>query len=253
MVATADEDAEAAKKALAGLSPERLARELTSRYRAHSIAYTFTELPLPPLSARARVRPMAPAEMHAQLAELFWTAQKPEARKRAGPEARAALASDPLNVKALAVLSGLGVKEVATLQRCRAAAEAHSSDLLALRLLASLLGGPGDAKERREILERSARLAPDDPGILNALAWDYVREGNGRAALTIAQTAADMAPDRADILDTLAAALAQAERCPEAVEKQRLAVQLAPNGDRWVGARKRLAAYETGCKTVPLE
>lgn len=250
---TGETNAQAAKKALAELTPEILARELTSRYRAHSIAYSFTELPLPRLSTPARIRPMAPAEMHAQLAELLWTAEKPQARKRAEPEARAALATDPLNVKALAVLAGLGVKEGATLERCRAAAAAHPSDLLAGRLLARLLNGPDDAKERREILERSARLAPDDPGILNSLAWDYVRQGKGRSALAIAQAAADLAPDSAEILDTLAATLAQAERCPEAVEKERLAIQLAPRGDRWAAAQKRLAAYETGCKAVPLE
>lgn len=250
---TGETNADAMKKAFAGMSAELLAKELTARYRAFSVAYSFTELPLPPLLARARIRPMTPAEMHAQLAELLWAARRERASRRAAAEARAALASDPLNVKALAVLAGLGQKDVATVQRCRDAAEAHPSDVLALELLASVLGGAEHAKERRELRERVLRLAPDDPGALNALAWEYVRQGNGRAGLAIAQTAADLAPDRADILDTLAAALAQSERCPEALEAQRRALELMPDGERWAAGRKRLAAYEAGCRSVPLE
>ena len=164
-----------------------------------------------------------------------------------------ALATEPTNVMALSVLAGLGVKDDAFILSCRAAADAHPDDVPALLLLSGMLTGPERAKERRGLLEKAVRIAPEDPEVLNVLAWEDVLAGNGRKALAIAQKAVDLAPDRAKILDTLAAALAQSERCADALEAQRRAVKLAFDDGRSGGLQKRLAAYEAGCKSVPTD
>jgi hypothetical protein len=242
---------EAMKEAFRDLPSDVLARELTERFRVHAVQYSFSELPLTPLTKRAATRRLSTAEMHAQLAELELSGSKFRNNEHAEREARAALATDPINLRALSVLSILAVHDDGLVKGCRRAVQANPSEVFALRLLSRVLKGPEHGRERRELLASAMRVSPEDPDVLNDLAWEDIKGGNGRLSLSVAQKAADLAPDRADILDTLAAAFAQAGRCAEALEAQLLAVRLA--GGRSESLQKRLAAYQAGCKTVPLE
>jgi hypothetical protein len=242
---------EAMKEAFRDLPSDVLAKELTARFKVRSVEYSFSELPLPPLTKRAATRKLSTAEMHAQLAEVELSGWRFRARERAEREARRALAAEPINLRALSVLSILGFHDNGLVKACRRAVQADPSEVFALRLLSKVLEGPEHARERRELLSAAMRAAPEDPDVLSDLAWEDIKGGNGRLSLSVAQKAADLAPDRAEIIDTLAAAFAQAGRCAEALEAQLLAVKLA--GGRSERLQKRLAAYQAGCKTVPLE
>jgi cytochrome c-type biogenesis protein CcmH/NrfG len=94
-------------------------------------------------------------------------------------------------------------------------------------------------------------LAPDDPVLLNSLAWaratcpdDRVRDG--AAAVADAARACEITDHRTfDYLDTLAAAYAEAGRFADAVSVQERVLEQVP-GDRKAEYEARLALYRGG-------
>jgi tetratricopeptide (TPR) repeat protein len=98
---------------------------------------------------------------------------------------------------------------------------------------------------------RALELAPDDVRTCNNLAWLWATTvrpelRNPTRALECAlQACTGSAGQEPSHLDTLAAAYAAAGRFAEAVEAQRKAVDLVPEGERQ-GYRQRLALYEAG-------
>jgi Flp pilus assembly protein TadD len=106
------------------------------------------------------------------------------------------------------------------------------------------------SSERREAAVKAVHLAPDDPGALNDLAWEYHLAGTPRPGLPLAQKAARLVPWSPSILDTWAALLAAAGKCDDAVLVQQRAVDMLREG---VSAERRahyedaLARYQGGC------
>lgn len=101
-------------------------------------------------------------------------------------------------------------------------------------------------------------LAPEDPRILNNLAWLWATAPRAdlrdpARALEFAQKMMHAGED-ANRLDTLAAALAACGRFAEAAETQRRAIDLADEGEK-ADFRSRLARYETNQMVVqsPIE
>jgi tetratricopeptide (TPR) repeat protein len=99
-------------------------------------------------------------------------------------------------------------------------------------------------------LRRAAALAPENPRVLNDLAWTLVQGGRAPEAMAHAKAAAQLEPWNAAVLDTYAAAAAEMGRCSEAVRAAERALELA--ADDLTAAERdavasRLAHYRAGC------
>ena len=75
----------------------------------------------------------------------------------------------------------------------------------------------------RSVLE----VQPDNALALNNVAWLLVKQGKP-GALALAQKANQLLPDRAPLVDTLAVALENENKLPEAIEAQKRAISLEP-------------------------
>ena len=85
----------------------------------------------------------------------------------------------------------------------------------------------GNPAKAAELLQAMADRNPDNPMLLNDLAWAQV-EAKLPDALKNASRAAELAPNSPAILDTLGMAQAQAGKQAEAIASLRIAVSLAP-------------------------
>lgn len=110
----------------------------------------------------------------------------------------------------------------------------------------------GEPARLRDDLETAVRLAPDDLLSVNALSWMLATAPDaalrdGPRARALAQKAVDRTAGQvAEFLDTLAAALAECGEFDAACALQRRALERAPDPDREVDYRARLALYEDG-------
>jgi tetratricopeptide (TPR) repeat protein len=112
----------------------------------------------------------------------------------------------------------------------------------------------GDAAEAIDHYQKAAKLEPDDPWVMNNLAWIYAaareaRFRNGAKAVELATQASRILGRNAVVLHTLAAALAEAGRFPEAVTTAQEALGLAQeqSNDRLAGQlQTELNLYQTG-------
>jgi tetratricopeptide (TPR) repeat protein len=77
------------------------------------------------------------------------------------------------------------------------------------------------------VLQQLAGAAPNNPMVLNDLAWAQVLAGSADA-LANSRRASAALPNNANVLDTLGMALAQAGRHDEAIDSLRAATNLAP-------------------------
>jgi Flp pilus assembly protein TadD len=169
-------------------------------------------------------------------------------------EASAALEQDPGNPDAAAVrlfwrFGGL-VPVPEAEAAAREAIRAHPSDWRSWALLGASLDPSARATERLEARMRAAQLAPENPAVLNSLAWDDVMAGRPQDALAVAERALRLSPADANIVDTYAAALAGVGECAAALRWQRRAVDLVQEGTSptFAGSySKRLREYETRC------
>jgi cellulose synthase operon protein C len=85
----------------------------------------------------------------------------------------------------------------------------------------------GSAGKAVELLERLATKTPNNPFVLNDLAWAQIQAGRPEA-LANARKAAIALPNNAIVLDTLGVALAKAGKREEAIANLRAAANLAP-------------------------
>jgi tetratricopeptide (TPR) repeat protein len=125
------------------------------------------------------------------------------------------------------------------------------------RLLHALyLAARGDFEAARWTLFRAGELAGDNGPALNNIAWvlatdDHAPLRNGELAVRYATQACDLAGwSNPPELDTLAAALAEAQRFDDAARRQRKAIEILqekiPDRPDLGPYRERLALYEAG-------
>ena len=226
-----------------------------------AVRYQLRYVPDPPAAADVQVRKVPLADVEALRAELlFLSPGLPRSRAHLAESRQAvedALRLDPSHPLALAVQLALpeSANAAAPLERIRAAAAARPADYRSQMLLAFALG-PGQPEARRAALSRAVELAPENPTVLNALAWHEVTHGRAGEAVALATKAAGLAPTRAAVLDTLASALARSSRCEEAVRVEERAVELTAEHASGTLRKKllaRLDAMRAGCADVPLD
>ena len=125
--------------------------------------------------------------------------------------------------------------------------DALRTDALSWRALT--LSDLGRSSEALAAYEQALAVAPDDPSILNNLAWFLLEPGEGLAADPVrAQSLAAQALQRSEhpvpaFLDTLARAHWQLGEKEAAIEHQRHAARLAPSDDH---IQSTLEHYERG-------
>lgn len=106
----------------------------------------------------------------------------------------------------------------------------------------------GRLAEAEAAFTRLSTQRPNDPMVLNNLAWVLVSRGKP-GALGYAERAAELAPRSASVLDTLALAQAADKQFPKAIATQRKAIEIAP-GDMTLRLNLARIALQAGDKTL---
>ena len=129
----------------------------------------------------------------------------------------------------------------------------HPNDVRVALVVAELNLGSKEYKQAIPVLERALKVAPNNPQILNNLAWAYQQEKDPRALAT-AEQAFKLAGNHPGVMDTLGWLLVEkgdtaralpllqkaVEKAPNAPEiRYHLAVALHKSGDKQ-GARKEI-------------
>jgi tetratricopeptide (TPR) repeat protein len=138
----------------------------------------------------------------------------PERTQMMKSELSLALAADAANPLALE-LAGTG--------DARASVAAHPGDWRAWILLADRDGDTA-------AIEKAARLAPDNAGVLERLALAELNAGRTDRALQHAVAAVELTPWRSDVLDALAQVYAASRRCDEAHAVEQRAITPVSKG-----------------------
>ena len=158
-------------------------------------------------------------------------------------------AVDPADVGALSLQKYSSPQE--RLQAAQRAVTTHPDDAGAWRLLAlALKAGP----EEMEAMRHALALEPNDPLMLNNLAWAESQAGQVAAALEKAERAVNFVPWSFSYVDTLAVVLMKSHRCAEALVTAQRAVDLLPENlpaasrAQFEGGVERI---RTGCHPAP--
>ena len=128
--------------------------------------------------------------------------------------------------------------------------ESHPEDGRGWMLLGDALREGGATPEREAALRKAVALRPEDPNVLNDLAWYHVQQGKAAEAAPLITKAIQIAPYDPFLLDTLAAVQALAGRCSEAAATQARALDALPEGmpaSRRRDFAERLERYRTRC------
>lgn len=195
-----------------------------------------------PWTGPIELQPMDPAEVYALRADLFRLAPGYRIGERTGPmqaEIDRALAIDPGNPRAL---------ELSRDADPAPAIAAHPDDWRTWVLVA-------DRKKDPAAIEKAARLAPENAGVLARLAITDANRGAASQALAHALRAAELAPGRSDILDVLAQALSVNKRCDDARDVEQRAIDALsdaapPSAVRMLGQRMEWIAVNCGARDV---
>ena len=108
---------------------------------------------------------------------------------------------------------------------------ANPSDLAARQFLAGYYQASAQPKLALAEYEQMLRQRPDDPAVLNNLAW-LVQESDQKRARKLAQHAYELAPGRPEIADTYGWILVQMGEVKQALSVLESALKSAPgNGD----------------------
>ena len=102
----------------------------------------------------------------------------------------------------------------------------HPKDLTFTMHLGQIAAAQGQWADAEKHYQRADRLQPNNPMILNNLAYAMARQSKAGAA-SVAQRANALLPDKPALMDTLALALAAEKKLDKAVEIQRRAVEKA--------------------------
>ncbi len=241
------------KVAFPTLTPAALDVEL-NQY-VHLGEFRNLSIAVPEVPDAQRARPMTSAEVHATRARTAFASAAMQVHGEAQladakAELAAALAEEPGNVQALQMKMGT-VPAAERVALGRRAAAAHPEDGVAWLLLADALADDaGSTEERAQAYRKATELVPDSPTAFNNLAWMELQKGRATEAVSLASTAVRIGPWNSAFLSTLAAALAGAGRCTEAVTAQARAADMlpeaAPAATR-AGYAARLAALQKHC------
>jgi hypothetical protein len=209
----------------------------------------FTD-PKPPLQETA----LTEADVHAEQARVAMAAARSTSdraghQKEAQQELATAFKIDPGNANALVLSFRLAEpKDQAAI--ARKLTTAHPDDGRGWMLLGDALRDGGATPEREAALRKAVALRPEDPNVLNNLAWYHVQQGKAAEAAPLITKAIQIAPYDPFLLDTLAAVQAQLGRCSEAVASQARALDALPEGVPASARRElaeRLERYRTRC------
>jgi cellulose synthase operon protein C len=120
---------------------------------------------------------------------------------------------------------------------------AHPRDAMFMVHMATIAMSQRSFDQAEAGFRAALALVPDDPRMLNNLAWVLLQQKRPEA-LTLAEKANQLAPDNAPFMDTLASALVAAGQPAKALEVQKRAVQRVPDdyGMRLNLAKALLAA-----------
>ena len=108
----------------------------------------------------------------------------------------------------------------------------------------------GRREEARADFEEALKLEPDNPDLMNDIAWKLAthpdgRFRDGRRALQLADRACKLTRyAHAPYMDTLAAACAEVGRFPEARQIAQRAMDMATDPSLAASIRRRLAGYQ---------
>jgi len=220
------------------------------RYLARG-KFAYRDVKLPQVTA-ATERDMSASEAHAARLSLPWGNRgKPFRLADLLAEADEALAEDPANVDALAIVAG--ARPERALAAARRAVQLRPGDTRAWMHLSERLP-EDDAAGREDALRRAVEVAPESAMALNNLAWELLGSGRSGEALPLARKAMFLAPWDAATLDTLAGVHADLGQCDEALEVQRRAIDVLPDAASAENRRvltERLAQFERQCRVVP--
>lgn len=103
----------------------------------------------------------------------------------------------------------------------------HARDPRPLIHLAAAAQANRNPRDAQRYYEQALQLTPDNPLLLNNLAWLYYERGNPRAVV-LARKASELAPDNADILDTYGWVLVQSGEREQGIELLERAAAIAP-------------------------
>lgn len=134
----------------------------------------------------------------------------------------------------------LGAKKPADAARMAEAwLKDHPKDLIFMQYLGDVALNSRDFAGAEKRYRDLLAVQPEQAVALNNVAWLLLQQGKP-GALEYAERAVKAAPNQAPLIDTLAQALAAEKRWPEAIEEQRKALTLAPEGSAF---RLNLAKY----------
>jgi TonB family protein len=253
LLANGIDPTEAWKTAFPNLSSATLNSELDHYSRLGE--YRNVSVPVPAVEGAVRERPLTSAEVHATRAQTAFAAGGMQAHGEAQfadarAELAAAIAEDPVNLRALQMKSGT-VQPAERVALGRSATGAHPGDGLAWLLLAEALPDtPETWDERAQAYRKATELVPDNGLAFNNLAWMLLQKGQPQEALPLAVTAVGLAPWKSTFLDTLAGALAGVGRCDEAITMQARAVDNLPERSSPTERARyaeQLASFQKGC------
>jgi tetratricopeptide (TPR) repeat protein len=236
------------------LDPDTLDLQLRAYSRGGQFGVYRAGLPPPAWHLLAK-RDLPDAQGHAIVASLYLVGPGHHSDKErlaaARQELAPALAAAPNDARVLEVAAAWQTP-AERLAAARRATLTHKHDPRAWMLLGAALDTQQAGAEKLEALATAARLAPDDPQVLDAWAMELMQQGRGSEAVEPARRAALHSPSPI-VLNALALALASASRCAEAVPIQERAIgALTPEVRQSAGALLRqLALMKQGCGARP--
>jgi hypothetical protein len=203
---------EAFARTFPGLSFAQLDDE--ARHYLAEGSYAAHVFPLRTTPDAVQVRPLADAQVHAELARIALASKRPE---RAAEELDAEQALDP-NLPLAFELKVLTSRDDArALALAREFTTRFPNDATAFRLLAmTLRANRAPAEQVLQAARRSLALDDEDPHALSDAAMVLTSSGAGEEAVPLARKAALLAPYEPAAHFTLAIALSSVARCDDA-------------------------------------
>jgi hypothetical protein len=221
-----------------------LEAKLDTYGRGESFQYHEIE---PKVSPTVKSRPLPPSEVHAYRALLLphGGARSPEVLRA---EVDEALAEDPADPLAIAVLAGLDPKRD-VLPMARASVKAHPSDWRAWSLLGDALAR-GPREEFLAARRKAVEVGPSEPVALQELARDLSASGEAREASGPALALLKLAPWSPTTHETVAQVAMSLGLCADALRAQQRAIDTISDRaspEMRIEKEKTLATYVQRC------
>jgi tetratricopeptide (TPR) repeat protein len=214
-LAHGEESWRAFSDAFPGLREPELAEAMRAYLKSGRLR--IDTLPIKPWSGEIAVARMPPAEVFALRGDLLRLSPGFASRKELMQiEVQKSLAIDPGNPYALMLQEG---------SNAAAATAAHPDDWRSWFLAAER----NENRKERAAIDQAARLAPDNPSVLEHLTFADLYSGAYDRALANATRAVELAPGRTDALDALAQAYAANSRCDDAAVAEQRAIDAIPD------------------------